>query len=179
MGVFAFFKGFFGKRNDGKSFFLFKGEFTKVFLNLFGTKEVSTHDLASLFLSKKEWFLRHGFFVLDKMSKTFHAKFERFKKGGTNGSYGFGKGFGRRKKMKRKIMRSTIVFDVLQERIKEMPVFFRKRGSERFNRGELWGEGFGGRHKDSRSVKQKKQKSHLEQNSATVTAPARDGWVAS
>jgi hypothetical protein len=78
------------------------------------------------------------------MSKTFHAKFERFKKGGMNRSYSFGKGFGRRKKMKRKIIGFAIVFNVLQESIKEIPVFFRNRGSERFNRGELGGKGFGG-----------------------------------
>jgi hypothetical protein len=81
------------------------------------------------------------------MSKTFHAKFERFKKGGMNRSYSFGKGFGRRKKMKRKMMGFTVVFDVLQEGIKEMPVFFRKRGFERFDRGELGGKGFGRGHK--------------------------------
>jgi hypothetical protein len=81
------------------------------------------------------------------MGKTFHAKFERFKGRGMNGSYSFGKGFGRRKKMKRKIMSFTVVFDVLQESIKEMPVFFRKRSFERFDRGEMGGEGFGGRHK--------------------------------
>jgi hypothetical protein len=49
--------------------------------------------------------------------------------------------------MKRKIMGFTIVFDVFQESIKEMSMFFRKRGSERFNRGELGGEGFGGGHR--------------------------------
>jgi hypothetical protein len=143
MGVFAFFKGFFGKRNDGKSFFLFKGEFTEVLLNLFGAKEVSTHDFMSILFSHFS-FLRHGLFVLDKMSKTFHAKSERFKNGGMNRSYSFGKGFGRRKKMKRKIIGFAIVFNVLQESIKEIPVFFRNRGSERFNRGELGGKGFGG-----------------------------------
>jgi hypothetical protein len=30
-------------------------------------------------------------------------------------------------------MGSTIIFDVLQERIKKLPVFFRKRGLERFD----------------------------------------------
>jgi hypothetical protein len=78
------------------------------------------------------------------MNKTFHAKFERFKKGGMNRSYSFGKGFGRRKKMKRKIIGFAIVFDVFQESIKEMPMFFGNRGSERFNRGELGGKGFEG-----------------------------------
>jgi hypothetical protein len=63
---------------------------------------------------KRSQFFRHGLFVLDKMSKTFHAKLKRFKKGGMNRSYSFGKGFGRRKKMKRKIMGCAIVFDVLQ-----------------------------------------------------------------
>jgi hypothetical protein len=82
--------------------------------------------------------------VLDKMSKAFHAKFERFKERGMNRSYSFSKGFGRRKKMKRKIVGFAIVFDVLQERIEELPMFFRNRGSERFNRGELGGKGFGG-----------------------------------
>jgi hypothetical protein len=81
------------------------------------------------------------------MSKTFHAKFERFKKRRMNGSHSFGKGFGRRKKMKRKIVSFAIVFDVLQEGIKKLPVFFRNRGSERFDRGELGGEGFGGGHR--------------------------------
>jgi hypothetical protein len=70
------------------------------------------------------------------MGKTFYAKFERFKKRRMNRSYSFGKGFGRRKKMKRKMMGFAIVFNVLQERIKEMPVLFRNRGSERFDRGE-------------------------------------------
>ena len=45
-------------------------------------------------------------------------------------------------------MSFTVVFDVLQERIKEMPVLFRNRGSERFNRGEMGGKGFGGGHKN-------------------------------
>ena len=63
-------------------------------------------------------------------------------------------------------MSFTIVFDVLQESIKEMPMFFRNRGSERFDRGELgrevWGiGGFGRGHKDSRSVKQKKWGGHF------------------
>jgi hypothetical protein len=58
------------------------------------------------------------------------------------------KGFAGGKGRSRKTMSFAIVFDVLLQTIKELPMLFRNRGSERFNRGELGGEGFGGRHNE-------------------------------
>jgi hypothetical protein len=60
---------------------------------------------------------------------------------------GYDKGFTGGQGRSRKTMGFTIVFDVLDKRIKEMPMFFRKRGSERFDRGEMRRKGFGGGHK--------------------------------
>jgi hypothetical protein len=54
------------------------------------------------------------------------------------------KGFAGGKGRNRKTMSFTIIFDVLLQTIKELPMLFRNRGSERFDRGETWGEGFGG-----------------------------------
>jgi hypothetical protein len=63
-------------------------------------------------------------------------------------SSGCDKGFAGGKGRSRKTMSFAIVFDVLLQTIKELPMLFRNRGSERFNRGELGGEGFGGRHNE-------------------------------
>jgi hypothetical protein len=61
---------------------------------------------------------------------------------------GCDKGFARGKGRSRKTMSFAIVFDVLLQTIKELPMLFRNGGSERFDRGELGGEGFGRGHKN-------------------------------
>jgi hypothetical protein len=66
-------------------------------------------------------------------------------------SYIFGKGFWGKMRRNRKTMSFTIVFNVLQEGIKEM-LFFRNRGFERFDRGEMRGKGFGGGHNGTHTI---------------------------
>jgi hypothetical protein len=97
------------------------------------------------FWKSRVLFRRDGFLVLSKIVKTLKEKDDVIEniRWSTVLLCSCDKGFAGGKGRSRKIMGSTIVFDVLLQTIKELPMLFRNRGSERFNRGELGGEGFG------------------------------------
>jgi hypothetical protein len=98
------------------------------------------------FLKSRVLFRRNGFLVLSKIIKTLKEKDDVIENIGWSAVLlcGCDKGFARGKGRSRKTMSFAIVFDVLLQTIKKLPMLFRNRGSERFDRGELGGEGFGG-----------------------------------
>jgi hypothetical protein len=91
-------------------------------------------------------FRRYGFFVLGKIVKALEEKDDVIEniRWSTVPSCGCDKGFAGGKGRSRKTMSFAIVFDVLLQTIKELPMLFGNRGSERFDRGEMGGEGFEG-----------------------------------
>jgi hypothetical protein len=119
-------------------------------------------------------FRRHGFLVLGKIVKTLEEKDDVIENIRWSAilSSSCDKGFARGKGRSRKIMGSTIVFDVLLQTIKELPMLFRNRGSERFDRGELGGEGFGRGHNDTHSVSSAKDKIH-----SALPCPKKTFWL--